>query len=398
MFLIHFKSRDLDNLHRQGQFWHVFFSNGAGLISQDEDDTWTIHVPVSIDTDPTTLNAVEAVQRAIGGDIGVCPLKIDKVLVQNIWRPNIYIANRYASDGGRVFITGDAAHQNIPTGGYGMNTAVGDSFDIGWKIAAVVNGYGGKHLLDSYDIERKPVAVRNIERSGVHFSVHRQYVQWVQEAGPGVCTEETEKGKELRERVKQHLADRDGENKEHGIELGYRYHDSPVIFPDTTSEEPEWSFRSYIPSTWPGARAPHVWLADGKTSIFDLFGPAFTIVDFSTDGQTAAKFAAVSKEIGIPLKTVHLPNEDHAQKVWERDAVLIRPDDHVAWRSSSNELGSAEVERILKIAAGQESSNPVPNHDKANGSDLRSILEKGFSGTVGNVEQEKVEALGAFQK
>jgi hypothetical protein len=110
-----------------------------------------------------------------------------------------------------------------------------------------------------------------------------------------------------------------------------------VVALDKEVQEPAWKKRHYIPSTWPGARAPHVYLQDGKTSIFDLFGNDYTLIDFSSDGIFAKMFADAAKKFAIPLKTVHLPKERHARRVWERVSVLVRPDDHVAWRASINE-------------------------------------------------------------
>lgn len=113
MYLIHFKSHDLDILHRQGQFWHIFFSTGYVIISQDEKDTWTLHVPVSIDAKASDMDPHKEISKGLGLDASKETLKVDEILVTSIWRPNIYLADRYVSSGGRVFISGDAAHQNM---------------------------------------------------------------------------------------------------------------------------------------------------------------------------------------------------------------------------------------------------------------------------------------------
>ncbi|KAJ4188376.1 hypothetical protein NW755_006534 [Fusarium falciforme] len=116
MFLIHLKSCDLTKLQKQGQFWHIFFASGGVLISQDEADTWTSHLPISLDTDWKSLDPKESVYKVLGGWQGPSPVTIDKVLVCSAWRPSIAIAQRFALDSLRVFLVGDAAHQNIPTG------------------------------------------------------------------------------------------------------------------------------------------------------------------------------------------------------------------------------------------------------------------------------------------
>ncbi|KAF5701106.1 phenol 2-monooxygenase [Fusarium mundagurra] len=354
VFLVHFKSRDLSKLHKQGQFWHIFFTTGAVIISQDEVDTWTVHFPISLDTDWKSLDPEKVIAQVLGGSGDPYPIKVDEILVSSSWRPSIAVADRFASKSLRVFLAGDSAHQNIPTGGYGMNTAVGDSFDLGWKLAAVINGHGGSHLLRSYEMERKPVVIRNIERSGVHFKVHQDYVGWVAQAGPEMILSESTQARELKEKIDRHVQEHSGENQDHGIEMGYRCNNSPIILrSEDAAKEPQWSHRSYVPSTWPGTRAPHVFLSDGKTSIFDHFGQGFTLVDFTHKGQWAARFAETAKHLDIQLKPVHLPQEATAHNIWGRDAVLVRPDDFVAWRLPE-EGHEEDIERVLKVAAGYE--------------------------------------------
>jgi hypothetical protein len=393
MYLVHFKSRDLIRLHKQGQFWHILFSNGSVIISQDEVDTWTTHVPIGLDVDPASVDPEKAVYEVLGGSAGPYPIKIDEILVTSAWRTNICIADQYISPGGRVFLSGDAAHQNIPFGGYGMNTALGDSFDIGWKLAAVLDGYGGQHLLRSYEAERRPVAVRNIDHSGVHAAVHFEWWEWCQKVGNEVVTSKTEDGRKLRTQIANHLQEHDGENKDQGIELDYRYNNSPVIVPDKNSREPAWMAAQYTPSTWPGARAPHVFLADGKTSIFDLFSSNYTLIDFSKDGKWAKMFHSVAKTLAIPLKAVLLPNEAHAQSIWGRAAFLIRPDDHVAWRAASDAQAEVDIEEVLLIAVGQRCPK-----DQIGSEPGSVVIEGNFTSTIGNVDQEKVEMLADFQK
>lgn len=406
MHLIHFKSRDLNKLHKQGQFWHIFFTNGCILISQDEVSTWTVHIPIPIGTDVSTIEPNQAIYKALGGEHEPFEIEIDEILVTSVWRPNIYLADKYRSEHGRVFISGDAAHQNIPTGGYGMNTAVGDSFDIGWKVAAVLAGHGGHGLLDSYESERRPVGARNIERSGVHFSVHALYCGWCKDS-PGLSSADTEDGQIFRKKIAEHVNIHDGENKDHGIELGYRYNGSPVVVGEDGATEPAWSERHYIPTTWPGARAPQVLLANGKVSIYDLFGSGnqYTLVDFTIDGAYVRVFEEVAKKAAIPLKTVHLPNEPHVHKTWERDAVLVRPDDHVAWRSPEASKAPTDLQagEVLSVATGKGrpqslwssslNSTCVSNHPLP-----LALVGHKFTATVGEENHAEVQDLAAFQR
>lgn len=397
MHLVHFKSRDLSRLHKQGQFWHIFFTDGSCIIAQDEIDTWTLHRRVPIGTDVSNVDPRETVYMGLGGEHGPFKIDIDEILVTSTWRPNIYLADKYASDRRRVFISGDAAHQNIPTGGYGMNTAVGDSFDIAWKIAAVLAGYGGPGLLDSYEIERRPVGERNIERSGVHFSVHQAYVDWVAKASGRLDTT-TSVGQALRDKIRAHVQQHDGENKDHGIELGYRHPESPVIVSDTSTAEPAWNYRDYIPSTWPGVRAPHVFLSDKESSIFDHFGSGaqYTLVDFEADGRHSRVFEDAASKAKVPLKVVHLPTESHVRKIWERDAVLVRPDDFVAWRADAfgSVLSASQADEVLAIATGRKETSSTSGRNGI----LHGVHGTAFTATVGNERHEMVSGLAAFQQ
>ncbi|KAL6814408.1 hypothetical protein J3E69DRAFT_375842 [Trichoderma sp. SZMC 28015] len=367
-----------------------------GINLLDEVDTWTLHTKIPIDTDWEKMDPEKTIYNAFGGPLAPFPIKIDEILVKSTWRPNICIAESYTSPGGRVFLAGDSAHQNIPTGGYGMNTAVGDSFDIGWKLAATLKQYGGKDLLKSYELERLPIAVRNINQSGTFWKVWATIWSRVAEIRADILLSKPEELKAIKANTAEFFITNDAENKSHGIELGYRYNSSPIVVPDAEATEPEWNILHYIPSTWPGARAPHVFLSDGETSVFDLFGQDYTIVDFSEEGKWAQSFTEAAKRLGVPIKAVHLPQEKHVQKIWERTAVLIRPDDHVAWRSPLNEATfDGDVDGILKIAVGQASNTEarVLNKERV----LAEVREKGFAGTVGNVNQDKVAMKAAFQ-
>ncbi|KAL5339789.1 FAD binding domain-containing protein [Aspergillus crustosus] len=411
MHLIHFKSLDLTRLHTQGQFWHLFLTNGSILISQNELDTWTLHRPIplnaDIDIDISSVDAKQAIYESLGGEFTAYKIEIDEILVTSIWRPTIAIAERYVSEHHRVFLAGDSAHQNIPTGGYGMNTAVGDSFAIGWMLAAVVVGYGGRYLLNAYGEERRPVGVRNLERSGVHWSVHAKYWEWCREE-PGVVGGDSEEGGKLRKKIGEWVSVNRWENRDLGIEMGYRYRSGVVVLPlpdqeheneneNNAEAEPSADVHEYIPTTWPGSRAPHVFLRDGS-SIYDHFGtgPQYTLVDFTPDARFVSTFQPAVEELKIPVKVVHLPDEDHCRRIWERDAVLIRPDDHVAWRASGTSAGSdvndLQAKEVLEIAVGQKRAGV-----KGVQADL---LKEGraFSGTIGNVDTDEISGRAVFQQ
>lgn len=321
-FMVHFKSRDLATLHRHGRFWH-YFAFRYVIIAQDEVDTWTAHVN---GMDPAEFDTPPADPAAFLLDTMRTDLKIDKVLLTSRWRPGFMIADRYRV--GRVLLAGDSAHRMFPTGAYGMNTGIGDAIDVAWKIAALVKGFGGPGLLDSYEAERRPVGLRNMHTSHRHLGVHLKAGALLRE------------GASL-EAVASFLTDERGENEYQGIELDYRYDDSPIVCPED-SPAPPWSPWAYTPTTRPGSRPPSLLLDDGKP-IYDRFGPGFTLVDFVGDGSADPLLAAAAAH-GVPISHTTL-TDARARQVWERDLVLLRPDQHVAWRGNTTGPDPAAVLR-----------------------------------------------------
>lgn len=278
-------------------------------------------------------------------------IKIDEILVRSTYRPSIAVAQKYASPNLRVLLAGDSAHQNIPTGGYGMNMGIGDAYDIGWKLAAVIKGYGQKGLLVSYEEERRPVALMNVERSGVHMAVHAAIQGFLGE-NPKELDSGSSKALEIRQAIHEHYQANDGENTDLGIEMGYRYK-SVICAPDPAVEEPGWEPHTYTPTTWPGSRAPHVFLTDG-TAIFDHYGRDYTLVEFcdKNDSDRGAKLIVeAALALDIPLKHTRFTGEDHAHAIWERSLVLVRPDGHVSWRGNSIAYRSTAYQ-VMEVSAG----------------------------------------------
>ena len=362
---MHFKSRDLTRLYKQGHFWHLFILSYQGAISgacicQDEVDTFTVHLFLPLGTDTsTTLSSEDAVATALGGDGGQYPIKIDEILVRSTYRPHIAVARKYCSPKGRVYLAGDSAHQNIPTGGYGMNMGIGDAYDLGWKLAATVKGYAGPGLLRSYDQERRPIALMCVERSGSHLAVHMGLGQLLADRVP-LVEQDTEEARELRKRVHEYYQERDGENKDIGIEMGQRYNSE--VLQEPASPPPPFNPRVYTPSTYPGMRAPHVFLEKDGKSIFDQLGSGYTLVEFATPQGHVSKLQggllieAASKR-SVPVKHLVFENEYRAARAWEFLLVLVRPDFHVAWRghtiSSLEEAGE-----IIDVAIGKGPARP----------------------------------------
>jgi FAD-dependent monooxygenase len=280
-----------------------------------------------------------------------------------------------------------------------MNMGIADAFDLGWKLAAVMNGYAQPGLLASYEQERRPVALTSIERSGVHMGVHMDMAKILGDKARDLDTD-TEEGKKLRQAIHNHYQVHDGENTDFGIEMGYRYKSS-VIVPDG-SKEPEWTPSKYTPTTWPGSRAPHVYLKDGS-AIFDHYGKYYTLIEFpdGTD-RGAALLLKVATEKWVPVKHVVLAGEEHAHAIWERRLVLVRPDGHVSWRDDKVESPKVASD-IMAAVAGLETVVSDHKEKVVNGEPRESetpYKPETFTSTVGVSTQStqfELERMGDFQ-
>jgi 2-polyprenyl-6-methoxyphenol hydroxylase-like FAD-dependent oxidoreductase len=302
---VYFRSDD-PTLRRHGRAFLTIAAGGLTLVSRDEENTWTGTFQV-FDDEPVA----DPVGRMYD-NLGV-KFSVDEVINVARWEGTLAVARQYRA--GRVFLAGDSAHQFYPTGGHGANTGIADAVDIGWKLAACVTGWGGSTLLDSYEIERRPVALFNREMSANLLEVWRRFHIMVAHGFS-------------REHIAGFLAQETYQIDNVGVHFGYRYSDSPVIRTEDATPPP-WEWGRVVPTTWPGGRAPSVTLADG-TQIFDALGPQFTIVDFS--GQMLGeRLAKEGVRWGMPITWLPIDDRD-ARAMWERDLVLVRPDQHVAWR------------------------------------------------------------------
>jgi hypothetical protein len=295
-------------LRRHGRAFLTIAATGLTLVSRDEKDTWTGTVHLADerlrDEDPVTL-----MRKNLDTDF-----RVDEVLNIAEWEGRLAVAERYRA--GSVFIAGDAAHQFYPTGGHGANTGIADAVDLGWKLASVVKSWGGPGILDSYEAERRPVALFNREMCANLLEV---WLRFTRLSADGAS----------RERLAGFLEHEMYQLDNLGIHFGYRYDSSPIVCHED-GPGPRWEWGRIPPSTWPGGRAPSIFTA-GQTPVFDLLGKDFTLVDLS-DRHAGKDLAAEASERGIPMR--YLPLGDNTvREPWERDLVLIRPDQHVAWRS-----------------------------------------------------------------
>lgn len=334
-FMTHFRSDARHVLQRWGVTWH-YQSAFATLIAQDDRDTWTLQsrfppgVEVPERVDPSAL------LRAFAG----CDFP-HVVLVANHWTPHLLVAESYGA--GRVFLAGDAAHQYIPTGGYGMNTGIGDALDLAWKLAAMLHGFGGPGLAAGYDAERRPVGRRNRDASARHMEVRIAvaglYHDGLLAPGPAGDAARAEAGRRI-------AALGNAENESHGIEMGYCYVGSPLVSADG-EDAPDDPVR-YVPSTVPGVRLPHVFLADGS-AVHDRLGPWFTLLAVGTEPCGTLTEAAARR--GVPLSVLRLDDAAAVAAYGSGALLLVRPDQHIAWRGRAA-LDARGAEAVIARALG----------------------------------------------
>ena len=310
----------------KGRHYHVADDKATQLIMQDSTKHWTLH---SIVDTHEEMNA--AFERTVG-----VPVKYE-MLSCDPWRQNLLLAERYGK--GRVFLAGDAVHLVIPTGGLGMNSGVADAVDLSWKLAATLAGWGGPNLLKSYEIERRQVGERNVGASR-YATIGRR--KWRSMWRPTI-RDDTPEGRQSRS-VLAAVADVEQRksNEMIGAELGYRYVDSPVIC--NVPGGPEHLFREYQPTTWPGARLPHVWRNDG-TAIQDRIPDGFTILKLGGTQVDAGGLQRAIAARGAPVAVLDVPDRI-AREVYGYDLILVRPDLHIVWRGNAAPEDAAEVAAI----------------------------------------------------
>ncbi|HLU54885.1 MAG TPA: FAD-dependent monooxygenase [Pseudonocardia sp.] len=301
-------------------------------------DEWRLSVYLDQKEDPGRSAAVAWIHEAVGAPIDV------EILAAQPWSGHRVVARRYRQ--GRVFLAGDAAHLLWPKGGFGANTGIGDAVDLGWKLAATLQGWGGSALLDSYEAERRPIAVRNVSEASSNWTSDAQLAPdpVLDRADSEGARARTEMGALIRRL-------RGREFRSIGVQLGYRYAGSPICVPDGSPEPPD-EPDAYVPSTWPGCRAPHVELPDGG-SILDRFGRGFVLV--VSGASEPSPLVAAAGELGVPLRVVHL-DEPEAARVYERPLVLVRPDGHVGWRGEEAPADPVELLDRLRGAAHDQAA------------------------------------------
>jgi 2-polyprenyl-6-methoxyphenol hydroxylase-like FAD-dependent oxidoreductase len=338
---IFFKVPELWSYHDKGKAALHFFVDPAGmtrnLVQLDGRELWRLGVSdQQLFEHPETVDAERLITECIGRAI---PFELIGV---SRWTAHDLVAGSYRR--GRAFLAGDAAHLNPPSGGFGLNTGMGDVIDLGWKLAAVLAGWGGPALLESYDIERRPIAERNVRQGA------ENYVRGMEMKIDPAIADDTEAGAQARRELGEHIQRIQRRTFiTDGTALGYVYAGSPIVCDDGTPP-PEDTIMEYHPTTRPGARAPHAWLADGR-SILDLFGERFVLLRFGADAPKTDAVGEAFATSGVPLATVAIDDPATA-RLYERKLVLVRPDGHVAWRGDDVPSDPAAIVDVVRGALG----------------------------------------------
>lgn len=323
-------------------FFFAFDSRGAWSnirVIDPADDLWRLTV---IDADPTcdpqTVDRNGFLQRALGRALDV------EWLGASLWARRSAVAERYGH--GRVFLAGDAVHQLSPTGGLGMNTGIADAVDLGWKLAAMIEGWGGEQLLASYSTERQPIGIRSV-------TMATQFHAEGDKHGDDIAAidADTGGGAAIREKIGQALVRDVGRQfRTTGLQIGYSYAHSPICVDDGSpadADDPE----HYVPSTRPGARAPHAWLSHGRSTL-DCYGRGFVLLRLGDHPPDATALEKAAADRRVPFETIDVSRSDVAE-LYQRPLVLVRPDGHVAWRGDAlpaNPHGLIDRVRAAHIA------------------------------------------------
>jgi 2-polyprenyl-6-methoxyphenol hydroxylase-like FAD-dependent oxidoreductase len=308
--------------------WIINADMRAMMFTQDGRDLWVVHYQVPPGVDWRAVDAKATIAAMLGADV-----EFD-IISGGPWTGGLaLVAEHYQS--GPVFLAGDSAHLFTPLGGLGMNTGIGDVMNLGWKIAAVHEGWAGPNLLDSYEIERHPIGVRN-SRLGVQCT--KVMDGWT--VPPNLEAKDAAAA-QVRARFGARVMEDDRpQYLTVGIQLGERYETSPIICHDETPGPPD-RWDTYTPLDRPGARAPHFWLAPGRAA-YDEFGRGFTLLDFGA-AEAASRLASAASTRKLPLKVLRL---EAPGQLYQTKLVLVRPDHHIAWHGNVVADPLAVIDRV----------------------------------------------------
>ncbi len=316
-----FRAPGLADAHKHGPaaiYWQIGKDGFSAVSPMDKGDIWAF-MPGGAKPGETLTKeeAATLIRERTGIDLPY------EILSADSWTASELLADRYADR--RMILAGDACHLHPPAGGYGMNMGVGDGVDLGWKIAATLQGWGGPALVGSYEAERRPVHRAVMDEAMANYAI---YVA----PPPPEIEDDTPQGKVIREKAGAGIQSSKGrEFNTLGTVLGLCYRDSPIVLHED-GPVPKHQSEVYDPDARPGCLAPHAWLETGE-SIYDLFGTGFTLIaaEEAQDGEIR-RAVTEADSLGVPLTVIRpaLAIRD----LYGADLILVRPDQHVAWRGN----------------------------------------------------------------
>ena len=337
--MIHFEA-DLRTLTdaRPGVLYFLFDPKTAGVfIAYDRADTWVLMQPCDPGAETRESFDDARCRKLIEAAIGMTPPPLE---ISNIspWTMSAQVAERYRK--GRVFLAGDAAHRFPPTGGLGLNTGAVDAQNLAWKLAAVLKGEAGAALLDTYEIERRPVAQVNCEQSLANAGKLFDLLFALHGTDPA-RTEKHYAAVETASRPPAELAAAVEAQRPHfdsfNLQLGYRYASAATIGAPDLAAARDVDISNYEPSWDAGAHVPHRWVIhrSARVSLLSLLGPdRFTLLA----GPAGSAWRAAAEAAGVGALTAESDFSD-METDWCRltglpadGALLVRPDGHIACR------------------------------------------------------------------
>jgi 2-polyprenyl-6-methoxyphenol hydroxylase-like FAD-dependent oxidoreductase len=324
LFIIHFRSSEIGRLYPNREpYWHTWIArpgfNGL-LVSPDASrPDYVLHRPYP----PRKGESLESiVDAALGQTLAY------EIVQSGPWRPQFLVARSFGRK--RVFIAGDATHQYMPTGGLGMNTGVTEAHNLAWKLAAMVNGWGGPRLMQSYEDERLPVAKRNRD----HVKRCAAAVFESQFDAPDLRLGDSAAARASRAKVAAQFESKVSRLYESlGIEIGYRYRNVSTIVADEGREPLSDDIR-YHPTTWPGARLPNGFDQDGRALLDCVPYHGFVLLFGDAQPNETLPLSLAARSAGLPLTSLAV-EAPHLRALLEKRFVLVRPDQHVCWRGDA---------------------------------------------------------------
>ncbi|MDQ7910077.1 FAD-dependent oxidoreductase [Phytohabitans sp. ZYX-F-186] len=336
----------------------VFNQRASGFLAAISPREWRVYAgPYPLDADPREDEFLATARAAFGFDL-------DLKLASST---TFYQATRIAATfrKGRVLLAGDAAHVRTPGGNLGEG--FGDVVNLGWKLAAVLSGHGADALLDSYDQERRPHNWRVADHALDRARRARERLAEIRRVGVPDDADTSAEAEARREEIRRLLAGERGEAP--GVLFDERYDASDAIWyeDDQLTSEPPWDADRYEDDPRPGHRAPDGYVDPWGDTLYDRAGNDLALLVLTGDRTVERAFASIAGERGLPFTVVHLTDEA-ARRVYGAGNVLVRPDQHVAWRGTELPPGGAAaavLDRVLGRSAPTPTSTEGATHDLA---------------------------------